>query len=213
MNRWIIGLGRGGMVVVAISLALFLVSFIPATQVGHAIATVPLYAETIFTGYHTVLTPQQELRVNGSVEGAINIYLLEAGREPLTGVGSKTEIQDYTGITRSGAVAYGPLFANATELQTFLEEYPERIIWMYNLEDEVYEYSYSPTRVMNATFVAYNPSSANATLGFEVTVTSRVAPEEKVLNIALWATPTGLVLAIPWITTVWKRGLWKVKGF
>jgi hypothetical protein len=58
---------------------------------------------------------------------------------------------------------------------------------------------------MNATLVFYNPSSADAILDYEVTLTSTVAPGEKVRNIAYWAAPIGIILALPWLLNMWKQ--------
>jgi len=96
--------------------------------------------------------------------------------------------------------------ANATDLQEFLDANPNLIIWEYNLENETFERSYTPTKVINATLVFHNPSSdEEAKVDFGVTLISTVAPGEKVRNIAYWAAPIGVVLAIPWLVNMWKE--------
>jgi len=38
-----------------------------------------------------------------------------------------------------------------------------------------------------------------------VTLTSSLAPKEKVLTIAYFAAPIGIILAIPWLLNFWKQ--------
>jgi len=186
MKRWTTVLGRVGTVLIAISLALLLVSLIPQINLVTSAGVMPVSPEQVYTTSYRVLTPQQGLGIKVTVEGTINVYFLEVGAE-----------EPYPGV--------GMLFADATELQEFLDANPDLIIWEYNLEDGYAERYYIPTKVMNITLVFYNPSSADAILDYEVTLTSTVAPGEKVRNIAFWTTPIGIILALPWLVNIWKQ--------
>jgi hypothetical protein len=199
MSYWIPVLGRVGTVIIAISSALLLVSLIPPSTIGRLGWEMPVRPEEVVTAYSRTLTPQQELQLKVTVEGNINVYLLDVGRESLA------EVTNETGLYHLGSVVHGPLFANATELQQFLEEHPDLIRLEYSLEDELFESHFSPTRVMNVTIVFYNPSLADTLFDFEVVLQNVVAPEEKTLNVALWVIPIGLVLTIPWFTNMWKQ--------
>jgi len=189
MKRWTTVVGRGGTVLIAISLALLLVSLIPPINLmilgGR---TPPISPERVFATNSQVLNPQQGVQVKVTVEGTINLYLLEVGNG-----------QIFPG-------AGGMVFANATDLLEFLDANPDLIIWKKeNLENESFERSYTPTKVMSATLVFYNPSSDEAIVDYEVTLISTVAPGEKVRNIAYWITPIGIILAIPWFVNSWKQ--------
>jgi hypothetical protein len=81
-------------------------------------------------------------------------------------------------------------------------EHPEQVLWEQTVEGS-YKRTYSLTRIVNATVVVYNPTSENATLNYEVTLTSSLAPENNVQKIAYWIAPIGIVIALPWIVTVW----------
>ena len=190
MKRWTIVVGRGGTVLIAVSLALLLVSLIPQINLmtlgGR---TPPISPEGVFATNSRVLNPQQGVQVNATVEGTINLYLLEVG---------SSQIFPGTGG--------GVLFANATELLDFLDANPDLIIWNYTLEDETFERSYIPTKVANATLVFHNPSSdEEAIVDYELSLISTVAPGEKVRNITYWAAPIGVILAIPWLVNMWKQ--------
>ena len=193
MKRWTTVLGRVGTVLIAISLALLLVSLIPQINLitlGGSASVSPRMVQA--TNSH-LLNPQQGVQIKVTVEGTINLYLLEV---------SSGQIFPGTGG--------GMVFANATDLQeildAFLDANPDLIIWEDNLEDESFERSYTPTKVMSATLVFRNPSLDEETIvDYEITLISTVAPGEKVRNIAYWITPIGIILAIPWFVNSWKQ--------
>jgi hypothetical protein len=188
MSRWTTVLGRAGTVLIAISLALLLVSLIPQINLMTSGGSMPFSPEEVFVTNPRVLDPQQGLEIKVTVEGTINIYLLEV---------SNGQLYPGTG---------GMVFANATDLLEFLDTNPEQIIWEYNLEDETLEKSYTPTKVISATLVFYNPSSEKeAIVDYEVTLISTVAPGDKVRNITYWIAPIGIILAIPWLVNIWKQ--------
>lgn len=186
MKRWKNILGRGGAVLIAVSLALLLVSLIPQTQLGSSSGRMPVSPDAVYTlPYSRTLTPQERLQVKVNVEGAINIYLLELGNEA----------PFFTGM----------IFANTTELLEFLEKNQNLIIWDSELENENFERVYSPTKVTNATVVLYNSSSDQTLLEWEITLTSSVAPGDKVRNIAYWAAAIGILFIIPWLVEIWNH--------
>ena len=194
MKRWTTVVGRGGTVLIAISLALLLVSLIPQinlmTLEGR---TPPISPERVFATNSQVLNPQQGVQVKVTVEGTLKVYLLEMS----------VELQFVNGIFVNGIFDYG---FNLTDLQEILEEHPDRIIWEREVENGEYKRSYTPTRVMNATLVFHNPSlDEEAIVDYEITLISTVAPGEKVRNIAYWITPIGIILAIPWLVNMWKQ--------
>jgi hypothetical protein len=186
MKRGKIILGRLGTVLIAISLALLLVSVIPQINLVTSTGSMPVNPEQVYTTSYRTLTPQQGLRVNVTVEGTVNVYLLEVGtEEPSLGVSM--------------------LFANATELQKFLDTNPNLVVWENKVENGSFNQEFTPTKVMNATLVFYNPTSEKTTVDYNVELTSSVAPGEKVRNIAYWAAPIGIILAIPWILDLHKQ--------
>ncbi len=185
MKPWKNLLGRGGTVLIAISLALFLVSLIPQRELGSSSGRMLVSPDEVYTPYSRTLTPQEGLQVNVTVEGAMNVYLLELGNEA----------PFFTGM----------IFANSTELLEFLGTNQSLIIWDSKLENENFERAYSPTKVMDATVVLYNPSSDQTLLEWEITLTSSVAPGDKVRIITYWAAPIGLILTIPWFWEIWKH--------
>lgn len=188
MKRWKTILGRGGTTLIAISLALLLVSIIPQLQISGVEGYVPLLPEQVQIAFDSQnLNPQQEVELAVTVEGTLKVYLLEIS----------VELQFVNGIFDYGF--------NLTDLQELLEEHPDRIIWEREVENSYYKQSYIPTRIMNATVVLYNPSSEIAYVEYDVTLKSGLAPGDKVRNIAYWAAPIGIILVIPWLLNFWKQ--------
>jgi hypothetical protein len=185
MKRWTTVLGRVGTVLIAISLALLLVSIIPQIQMFHSEgggALPPGGVRVVLNQAN--LTPQEEVKLAVTVEGKATVYLLETNLE-----------------LQIGPSTFDYAF-NATDLQ----ENPDLIIWEHEVENQEYKRSYTPTRLMNATIVVYNkPDSETAHLQYEVTLTSALAPKEKVRTIAYFAAPIGIILAIPWLLNFWKQ--------
>ncbi|MDH5690015.1 MAG: hypothetical protein OEY81_01120 [Candidatus Bathyarchaeota archaeon] len=188
MKRWKTILGRGGTTLIVISLALLLVSIIPQLQISGVEGYVPLLPEQVQIAFDSQnLNPQQEVELAVTVEGTLKVYLLEIS----------VEFQFV-----NGTFDYG---FNLTDLQELLEEHPDQIIWKDQVENGNYERSYTPTRIMNATVVFYNPSSEIAYVEYDVTLKSGLAPGDKVRTIAYCAAPIGIILAIPWLLNSWKQ--------
>ena len=186
MKRWTTVLGRLGTVLIAVSLALLLVSLIPQLDLLNYQVTREFSPEEVYTTFSQSLDPQQGFKLKVTTNDTISFYLLELlNQDPFPEV--------------------NPLFENGTELQEFLAANPQLTIWEYDLENEEFEESYTPTKVVDATLVFYNPTSEKVTVDYEVTVTSSVAPGEKVQTIALWTTPIGVILALPWLLDLRKQ--------
>jgi hypothetical protein len=133
--------------------------------------------------------PQHEMEVTVAVEGTVTIYLLAI--DPEMSFNSNSGF-DYN--------------FTSTDLLELLEEQSNKVIWEQEVESGDYTWSYIPTRVMNATVIAYNqPDAERAHLDAHVSLHSSLAPKDKVRTIGYWVAPIGVILAIPWLVTVWKQ--------
>jgi hypothetical protein len=190
VKRWTTILGRGGTTLIAISLALLLVSLIPSIQMSSSEGSGRLPPEGIMILFHQQnLNPQQELEVAVTVEGTLTVYLLELNIE-----------LEFT--PESGFVE----MFNVTDLQQILQENRDLIIWEDPVENGDYKRNYTPTRVMNVTVILHNPSDSEAAdLEHSMSLQSGLAPRDKVRNIAYWAAPIGVILMIPWLVNLWKE--------
>jgi hypothetical protein len=190
VKRWTTILGRGGTTLIAISLALLLVSLIPQIQMHSSEGGGRLPPGGIMILFNQPnLNPQQELEVAVTVEGTLTVYLLELNIE--------FEFSPETGFIQR---------FNSTDMKQILQENRDLIIWEHEVENGDYKRSYTPTRVMNATVIVYNPSdSETADLEHSVSLQSSLAPGDKVRTIAYFAAPIGVILMIPWLVNLWKE--------
>lgn len=192
MKRWIIFLGRGGTVLITMSLALLLVSLIPPAHLGTHAGSTFIHPKTFWPSYfERLLTPQQGLQVTVTANGTLDVYLLEVNTQTL-----------YDWINEHHPEPAEDFFS-VTRLEEFLEANPDSIGWQEEIREGKIEYI--PTKVTNATLTFSNPSSDDITVEYEVSLTSLVAPGTKVRNLAQWTIPIGFVLALPWLTQLWKE--------
>jgi hypothetical protein len=92
-----------------------------------------------------------------------------------------------------------------TDLQEFLEEHPDQIVWEDQVENGNYKRSYFPTRAMNATVVFCNPKSEIAYLDYKVTLQISLGPADQVRSIAACTTPLGALMVLPWQVNLRKQ--------
>jgi hypothetical protein len=188
VKRWVNVLGRVGTTLIAISLALLLVSFIPSTQISSSKGSGGVQPGQFMVVFSPgTITPQEEVQTAITVNGTLNIYLLAVNIQ-------------FQFI--NGNFSYN---FNLTDLQELLEEHPEQIKWQHEVENSHYERNYNPTKVMNATVVAYNQGSETAQIEYDVALESILAPGDKVRTIAFVAAPIGVIMAVPWLLDLWKQ--------
>ena len=188
MKRWITILERAGTTLIAISLALLLVSLIPQVQSSHTVGSTSVGAGQFSVAFSPgSITPQQEVHVAVTVEGTLKVYLLEIDVRPQF---------------VNGTFNYG---FNLTDLQELLDNYPEQKLWEHEVVNSNYERNYTPPRIMNATVIVYNPSSETAQLEYDMSLRNSLAPGEKVRTIAYFAAPLGVIMTVPWLLDFWKQ--------
>jgi len=195
VRRWRIILGRGGTILLAIGLALLLVSLIPAAQIGNFSGTWIVQPERFDTPYtpfsERVVTPQQGLHITATANSTLNVYLLEVKSQTI-----------YRWINEHHLEPIDS--SNVTYLEEFLTSNPESIGWQNEIPNENIEFEYVPTKITNTTLVFSNPSSHFIHVEYEGSITALVAPRSKVQTLAQWTIPIGFVLALPWLIDLWR---------
>ena len=199
MKRQIALVVRAGTVLIAIGLALLLVSLIPPVQTQTFSGGHPIDPETFtplgYTSFNnslgntsmyispfSTLSPQQELKVTLTCNDTMNVYLLKMDMQTL-----------YTYLSNN----------SVTWLDAFLKANPETIGWQGEIQDEE-TVDYVPTEIINATLIFSNPSSNGIYVGYDGSILSLIAPASKAQTVALWAIPIGFLLALPWLLELWK---------
>lgn len=186
MKRWMILLGRVGTILIAVGLALFLVSLIPTVGLSSFNRHTTLNPKTFTTSsvsyYGQGLTPQRGVQVTVTANGTVNVYLLE--------VSLKTLLDWLSDL-------------NTTQIADFLAANQSLIGLNETVSEGTVEYI--PTKVTNATLIFFNPSLDPVDLRYEVTIINLIAPQAKVQSIAQWTIPIGFVFAMPWLIQSWKE--------
>ncbi|MBS7647721.1 MAG: hypothetical protein QXK93_02000 [Candidatus Bathyarchaeia archaeon] len=198
MKRWMILLGRCGTTIIAIGLALFLVSLIPQATVRSFSGSGDLQAKTWRTYYQSVLTPQNSLNIKIKANNTIRAYLLEV---------SFQTIYDWINKIHPQIPGTDPLqIFNQTLLTEFLEANPQTIA----IEKEVVNnretmLEYMPTKIANVTLILCNPNVVRVQVNYEGSEFLNVAPKAKLQTVSEIITPIGAILTVPWIARSFKE--------
>jgi len=199
LKLWKVLLSRTGTVLVAAGLALLLVSLIPparttsfssADQVppetflplGSSIGPFADANITSYARFFSVLTPQQELKVDFSNNGTVDVYLLKINLESL---------MNTLGNERSVA-----------SLNDYLQSNPDLIGWQGEILDGTLDYI--PTQVINVTLLFSNPSQNTVSVAYDGSIFSLIAPTGKVQTLGIFAIPIGVVLTLPGLQNLMK---------
>lgn len=191
MRRWIVLTGRSGTFLLAIGLALLLVSLVPPVQIREFSGGIGVPAERFGDlELELFLTPLQRLGLTVSAEGTLNIYLLEVSGQTLI---------DWMNEDLEPKTA--DLYDTAN-LEAFLDAKPETVAWQASIESGKAEHEYHPATITNASVIVSNPSSEPARASYEGFVNLYMDPANRVRTLVVWIIPTGLVLATPWFASL-----------
>lgn len=182
MKRWPVILGRVGTVLIAIGLALFLISLIPPAQSSNA--GNGSIRESWQPYYETTLTPQQTLRVSVTANGTLDVYMLETS----------------TGAIERWIAEQNPNeVGNVTYFDLFLEANSSLIAWQGEVHSGTIDHEYSPGMVVTVAFIVSSHGSDYVSFDYSVSVISGKAPAAKVQTLSEFAIPVGIVFTIPWL--------------
>jgi hypothetical protein len=201
VKRWLQVVSRVGTVLVAVGLALLLVSLIPPLTTmsfssGNVLAPetftvlgpqIPPFGEnaSFYLQFISQLTPQQELKVDITCQGTVDAYIL------------KTSQPNLMNSLPGGGM-------NTTALQDYLQVNPNVIGLQSKITDQG-TIEYTPTEIINATVLLSNPSRDPVSVNYEGKIMSLLGPSGKTQMIAYVAIPVGFVLAAPWILDLSKK--------
>ncbi len=186
MRREVLLLNRAGTVLIAIDLALLLVSILPPSGPLTYTWNVPVGPEMFQPAYPIQLvTPQESLRVNVTVQGTLDVFLLQLNRDTLAGETTNSSAQS---------------------LQSFLQGNPQTRIFSQRATNQSFVLpEYLPTEVTNVTLVLSNPTEIPAKSVDSFALSESLAPEARIRTLAGWTIPLGLVVTLPWLAEIWKK--------
>lgn len=182
MSRWVLVLFRLGTILISISLALFLVSLIPASQSSQSTNTSVVSPLTWQSYYSSILSPQLGVHINVTGSGAFKVYILEiAGNEIYDWA-----IQHYQGFD----------YSNITLLDEFLNAHPDVIARQDQNQNRGIEYDFIPATVTNVTWFIANPTAESITLEFVWNMVRPFGPSS-IIFLSEVACVTGVLLILP----------------
>jgi hypothetical protein len=203
LKRGIIVLGRFGTVLVAIGLAMMLISSLPTYAQSSFSGGQPLFPgefqalgspiggfgsnSTFYFQYFSTLTPQQELKVHLTCNGTVNVYLVRINMQML--------VQDLSLPSEGGN--------NATLLEEYLSAHSGLIVWRGTAGQATVDYT--PTEIINASLLLSNPGQESQFVQYDGQILNLLAPAAKARNLAYGSIPVGLILAVPWMAALLKR--------
>jgi hypothetical protein len=192
MKRLTVLLGRGGTTVLAIGLALFLVSLIPSVPTGSYLGNGYTNGKTWQTlDGDTVLIPQQTLHIAVTTNGTLNVYVLEvSSRTIYEWITARADSEHYSGLID---------FFNVTYFDEFLGSNPGSIVWQDEIHDGTIDYEYVPTKIVNVTLTVSNHSPDVVSADYAWSLSRSVAPASKVRILSEFAIPIGVVFTLPWL--------------
>lgn len=191
MKRWSIVLGRGGTVLLAVGLALLLVSLIPSVTVSVQGAPQVISSASWQTSFVGTMAPEQTLHISIATNGTIHAYLLETW--PSTA---------YEWIAEHHPELTG--FPNVTYFDQFLNANPALIAWQLAIVNGTVNHEYVPATIVNVTLALSNHSSDSVSVDYQGSIASSVAPTAEVQTLSEFAIPIGAVLTILWLAE-WRK--------
>jgi len=199
LKRWPIVLGRVGTVLLAVGLALLLVSLIPSGQIGgstmtgESVGAASWWGDDLqFLTTQPTLTPEQTLHITVNTAGTVNVTLVDTTVEA---------IMTWIGNIQPPVTA---LF-NVSYFDQFVKSNPTLIVWQRELNNNAtIDYDYVPTDVVsidqiNMSLIASNYGSNSVIVQYFGSVESGVAPTMKARTLSEFAIPIGAALTIPWL--------------
>lgn len=203
-RRWIALLGRVGMVLLVIGLALLLVSLIPPAPSGFSggsgFSLGPEKYQIHGYPFSGVYSPQSGLQLSVESNNSINFYLLDVNNLQLE-EGILNWVRESFPDLNETEIWQGRY--NTSVLEAYLQSYPESILLEKTVEGE-WSGNFFPTKVVNVTPVFSNPSLNRVEVDIEMKGIMALASRERVLTPAQWLIPIGILLALP-------RGYMRIK--
>jgi hypothetical protein len=190
MKRWTVLLGRIGTTVIAICLALLLVSLIPHAAVNglQGLQYSSYSSNTWSTLSELVLTEPQTLSVNIAANGSLSVYVLEV---------SLSTVDKWINQTYPGTVD----FSNVTYLDGFLSSHSDLIGWQGAIHNGTIAFEYAPTKIVDISLIASNHSPQAVYISnYGWVIFSNAAPVSKVRTLSEFAIPVGFVFILPWLS-------------
>lgn len=193
MNRLMVLAGRFGTVIIAVSLALLLVSVLPTQEhvITYNTSRLPPSRFHLF-GFPLTLNPKQGVGVTMNSSDELTVYVVQS---------NYSYIMDWLQNNSAGNQS---LIWDTNMLEAFFGNHTDVISYQINVTGEA-EFKYTPTTVEQAMLIFANYGNVIVTYEYRVSQIISVAPSVKILTAAETIIPIGLVLTAPWLFSLWRE--------
>jgi len=182
------------MVLIALSLALYLVSLIPQGTVGLSEKDERTFAaqtfEITYTSYRVPLNPQLGVQIVIQTNGTLNIKAFNL---------NYTEVFGWLD-ERSPSHNW-----NVTLLEEFVVAHQESLVRDQNVPAGNTTFTYIPSKIENSTIIISNPTSTVVKWSYENKTITVIASPERIFFALMLTAPLGVVFSIPWVVTLLKH--------
>jgi hypothetical protein len=194
VKRLTVLVGRVGTVLMAVGLALLLISLIPTREetyepYDHTLQT----SQFSYSPFQLTLNPQRGIRVRVEADSELKVYILQTNFEYMSNWLSNN----------APAGNYSRMWETSM-LEAFLGNHSNMISYQRNVTGEV-EFEYIPTKVEQAMLIFANYGNTAVACEHQISVVNLVAPSRKMFMTAEIIIPVGLVLSAPWFIYLWKE--------
>ncbi len=196
MSRLATITGRTGTVLLAMSLALLLVSLVPSGQQQYTTSGNQYLAPSNFTisGYFLNLNPQRGIHANVTAYGELRVYVFENNSAVIFNW-INSHLPDPSNYTQQ---------QETFMLDAFLGNHTSLIGYQKNITGQA-EFDYTPTQVEETTLIFANYGNTTVRFAYQIFVISTLAPSAKLQMTAAIMIPVGAILATPWIANIVKE--------
>lgn len=187
-------MGRVGMVLIALSLALYLVSLIPQGTVGLSEKDERTSAaqtfHILYTSYRIPLNPQIGVQIVIHNNGTLNIKAFNLN------ITKVVEWLDQQSPSHNW---------NVTLLEEFVEAHQESLVRDQDIPAGNTTFTYIPSKIENSTIFVSNPTSTVVQWSYENKTITVIASPERIFFALMLTAPLGVVFSIPWLVTSLKH--------
>jgi hypothetical protein len=190
--------GRIGMVLLSVGLALGLVSLIPSAQMGTTYGGSSQIQAEMYTNLYmpfSSLTPQSGVHISIESNSSFNVYILGIFPGDFQNWTASWVKQHFPELPE---YSYWMASLNMSVLNAFLETHSDAVLWQSGTTSRV-STDFFPDTVTDATGIVANPSPNQIDYTYQINPATSLAPKAKMVLLTEVLIPLGAVLAAPWI--------------
>ena len=180
MNRLSIAMGRIGTILLAICLALAILTLIPPASLGTSMRGITYLTPKTYTfvGSSLTLNPQISIRAEFATNNTIKFYIMNLPRENIT-------VETLTG--------------NLTQFKEFMERNADKILLNKTIDSGNVTVEFTPGGIITASFILLNQNPDVANISYKIELLASIAPNVRIIPVISYLSPIGAIFAGQWV--------------